>query len=75
MKFSLGKNVEVVVHMLKISCGSSVISSYYTTFLLVKNMEISFKIEIFSLFFNGLFSFDVIKIFYQNDFEGGKYES
>ena len=35
------ENVEVVVHMLKISCGSSVISSYYTTFLLVKKTQIA----------------------------------
>ena len=36
-------NVEVVVHMLKISCGSSVVSSYYTTFLLVKKPGIKFQ--------------------------------
>ena len=37
------ENVEVVVHMLKISCGSSVVSSYYTTFLLVKKPGIKFQ--------------------------------
>ena len=37
------ENVEVVVHMLKISCGSSVVSSYYTTFLLLKKPGIKFQ--------------------------------